>query len=109
MQYSIAFHPQMVGQSKRVIQILQEMLQVCIIDFKGNWAEKLQLVEFAYNNSFLQSIEMAPFEALYGITCRTPICWNEVREWSITGPELLQVTSDIMKLIRDRLKNAHGQ
>ena len=71
---STAFHPQTDGQSKRTIQVLEDMLRACILDHKGSWEEHLPLVEFAYNNSYQASIQMAPYEALYGRPCRSPFC-----------------------------------
>ena len=65
LNFSRAFQPQTNGQSKRVIQILEDMLQVCVMQFQGNWDTYLPLMEFAYNNSYRSSIQMAPFEALY--------------------------------------------
>ena len=74
LHFSIAFHPQMDGQSERTIQTLEDMLRACVMEFKGSWDTHLALMEFAYNNSYQASIEMAPFEALYGRKCRTPVC-----------------------------------
>ena len=71
---STAFHPQTNGQSERTIQVLENMLQACVLDHKGSWEEHLPLVEFAYNNSYQASIQMAPYEALYGRPCRSPLC-----------------------------------
>ena len=68
-----AFHPQTDGQSERTIQTLEDMLRACVLDFGGSWAEHLPLVEFSYNNSFQASIQMAPYEVLYGRKCRSPI------------------------------------
>jgi hypothetical protein len=72
LNFSTAFHPQTDGQSKRTIQILEDILRACVLDFKGSWIDHLTLVEFAYNNSYQASIEMAPYEALYGRRCRSP-------------------------------------
>ena len=66
LHFSMAFHPQTDGQSERTIQILEDMLRACVLDLRGSWEDHLPLVEFAYNNSYQASIEMAPFEALYG-------------------------------------------
>ena len=63
------FHPQTDGQSKRTIQVLEDMLQACILDLKGSWEEHLPLMEFAYSNSYQASIQMAPYVALYGRSC----------------------------------------
>ena len=62
--------------------------------------EHLPLVEFAYNNSYQASIQMAPYEALYGRPCRSPLYWTEVGECSITGPDLIKDTSEKVSLIR---------
>ena len=76
LSMSTAFHPQTDGQSERTIQILEDMLRACVLDLKGSWEEHLPLIEFAYNNSYQASIQMAPYEALYGRPCRSPICWT---------------------------------
>ena len=75
-----------------------------MLEFKGSWDRHLQLMEFTYNNSYQSSIEMASYEALYGRKCRTPLCWDEVRERKLLGPKIFQVTTDNVKVIRDRLK-----
>ena len=103
---SITFHPQTDGQSERTIQILEDMLQACVLDHKGGWEEHLPLVEFAYNNGYQASIQMAPYEALYGRPCRSPICWTEVGDSSITGPNLIRDTSKKVNLIRQHLLTA---
>ena len=80
LHFSTTFHPQTDGQSKRTIQTLKDMLRACVLDFKESWVKYLPLAKFAYNNSYQASIGMAPYEALYGQKCRTPICWDEVGE-----------------------------
>ena len=97
---SIAFHPQTDGQSERTIQVLEDMLRACVLDHKDSWEEHLPLVEFDYNNSYQASIQMASYEALYGRLCRSPLCWTEVGESSINGPDLIRDTSEKVILIR---------
>ena len=80
------------------------MLRACIIDFKSSWEAYLPLVEFAYNNSFQATIGMAPYEALYGRKCRSPVHWDEVGERKLVGPEILQQTQDVVAKIRERIK-----
>ena len=80
------------------------MLRACVLDFRGSWEDHLPLVEFAYNNSYQSSIEMAPYEALYGRPCRSPVCWTELGEAVVVGPELVAETAESMGLIRKRLK-----
>ena len=79
------------------------MLRACVLDHKGSWEVHLPLVEFAYNNNYQASIQMAPYEALYGRPCRSPICWTEVGESSITGPDLIRDISEKVSLIRQCL------
>ncbi|KAH0757858.1 hypothetical protein KY290_021351 [Solanum tuberosum] len=86
---STAFHPQTDGQTERTIQTIEDMLRACVIDFKGSWDDHLPLIEFAYNNSYHSSIQMAPYEALYGRRCRSPIGWFEVGETGLIGPDLV--------------------
>ena len=74
LDFSTAFHPQTDGQFERTIQTLEDMLRMCVMDFGGQWDWHLPLVEFAYNNSYHASIGMAPYEALYGRKCRSPVC-----------------------------------
>ena len=74
------------------------------MDIKGNWDDHLPLIEFAYNNSYHSSIQMASYEALYGRKCRSPICWEEVGERKLLGPELVQMTTEKIKLIREWLR-----
>ena len=106
---STAFHPQTDGQSERTIQVLEDMLQVCVLDHKGSWEEHLPLVEFSYNNSYQVSIQMTPYEALYGRPCRSSICWTEVGESSITSPDLIRDTSEKVSFIRQRLLMAQSR
>ena len=75
LNFSTTFHPQIDGQSERLIQILEDMLRGCVINFPGNWDRYIPLMEFAYNNRYHVNIGMAPYEAMYGHKCRTPICW----------------------------------
>ena len=73
MNLSIDFHPQMDYQAEGTIQTLEDILRACIIDFKENWDKLCTLVEFSYNNNFNSSISMAPYEALYGRRCNSPM------------------------------------
>ncbi|GKD08301.1 putative reverse transcriptase domain-containing protein [Tanacetum coccineum] len=75
---STAYHPETDGQSERTIQTLEDMLRACVIDFSKGWVKHLPLAEFSYNNSYHASIKAAPYEALYGRKCRSPVCWAEV-------------------------------
>ena len=100
---SRTFHPQTDSQTDRTIQVLEDMLRACVLDHKGSWEEHLPLVEFAYNNSYQASIKMVPYEALYGRPCRSPICWTEVGESSITCPDQKRDISEKVSLIQQHL------
>ncbi|GJT32604.1 putative reverse transcriptase domain-containing protein [Tanacetum coccineum] len=80
LDMSTAYHPETDGQSERTIQTLEDMLRACVIDFGNGWERHLPLIEFSYNNSYHASIKAAPFEALYGQKCRSPVCWSEVED-----------------------------
>ncbi|WVZ89282.1 hypothetical protein U9M48_035708 [Paspalum notatum var. saurae] len=75
--HSSTYHPQTSGQVERVNQIVEDMLRACALTYSTKWDECLPLAEFAYNNSYQKSLNMAPFEALYGRRCRTPLNWSE--------------------------------
>ncbi|GJU70887.1 putative reverse transcriptase domain, ribonuclease H-like domain, aspartic peptidase domain protein [Tanacetum coccineum] len=85
------------------------MLRACVIDFGKGWDKHLPLVEFSYNNSYHASIKAAPFEALYGRKCRSPICWAEVGDSQLTGPEIIQETTEKIVQIRQRLQAARDR
>ena len=106
VELSTTFHPQTDGQSERTIQILEDMLCACVIDFGGSWDHFLPLAEFAYNNSYQPSIQMAPYEALYGRRCRSPVGWFEPGEAQLLGTDLVQDALDKVKIIQDRLRTA---
>ncbi|GJW06578.1 putative reverse transcriptase domain-containing protein [Tanacetum coccineum] len=92
LDMSTAYHPETDGQSKN-ISTLEDMLRACVIDFGNGWEGHLPLIEFSYNNSYHASIKVAPFEALYGRKCRSPVCWAEVGDAWLTGPELVHETT----------------
>ncbi|GJW98057.1 putative reverse transcriptase domain-containing protein [Tanacetum coccineum] len=109
LKFSTAFHPQTDGQSERTIQTLEDMLRACALEWTGSWNEYLCLVEFAYNNSWHASIKAAPFELLYGRKCRAPICWDEVGERLIEGPELIEITNEKVAVAKEKLKEARSR
>ncbi|GJU86613.1 putative reverse transcriptase domain-containing protein [Tanacetum coccineum] len=109
LDMSTAYHPQTDGQSKRTIQTLEDMLRACAIDFEKGWVNHLPLVEFSYNNSYHASIKAAPFEGLYGWKCRSLVCWTEVGEAQILGPELIQETTEKIIQIKQRMQAARDR
>src|SRR5688572_5135990 len=104
VKLSTAFHPQTDGQAERTIQTLEAMLRACVLEFQGSWDDHLPLIEFAYNNSYYSSIEMAPFEALYGRRCRSSVGWFEVGEMDLIGPDIVLDAMDKVRMIREKLK-----
>ena len=85
------------------------MLRECVLDLKGSWEKNFPLVEFAYNNSYQASMQMTPYEALYGRPCQSPVCWTKVGERSTTGLELIRDTSGKVDLIRKRHLTAQSR
>ena len=92
MNFSTTFHPQTDGQFERVIQVLEDMLQGCMLDFPGSWDRYIPLMEFAYNNSYQTSIGMALYEALYDRKCRTPVCWTNLNEHKVIELDIVKET-----------------
>ncbi|GKA99907.1 hypothetical protein Tco_0827901 [Tanacetum coccineum] len=109
LDMSTAYHPQTDGQSERTIQTLEDMLRACVIDFGKSWDRHLPLVEFSYNNSYHTSIKAAPFEALYGRKCRSPVCWAEVGDAQLTGPEIVHETTEKIIQIKKRIQAARDR
>ncbi|GJW61688.1 putative reverse transcriptase domain-containing protein [Tanacetum coccineum] len=109
LDMSTTYHPQTDGQSERTIQTLEDMLRACVIDFGNGWVKHLPLVKFSYNNSYHASIKAAPFEALYGRKCHSPVCWAEVGQVQLTGPELVQETTERIIQIKQRIQTARNR
>ncbi|KAL0546479.1 hypothetical protein IC582_016389 [Cucumis melo] len=109
LDFSTAFHPQIDGQTERLNQVLEDMLRACALEFPGSWDSHLHLMEFAYNNSYQATIGMTPFEALYGKCCRSTVCWGEVGEQRLMGPELVQSTNEAIQKIRSRMHTAQSR
>ncbi|GKB50640.1 putative reverse transcriptase domain-containing protein [Tanacetum coccineum] len=93
LDMSTSYHPETDGQSERTIQTLKDMLRACVIDFGKGWERHLLLVEFSHINSYHASIKETPFETLYGQKCRSPVCWAEVVDVQLTGPEIIYETT----------------
>ncbi|GJR62532.1 putative reverse transcriptase domain-containing protein [Tanacetum coccineum] len=106
---STAYHPQTDGQSERMIQTLEDMLRDFVIEFRNGWDRHLSLVEFSYNNSYHTSIKAAPFEALYGRKCRSPVCCAEVGDVQLTGLEIIHETTEKIIQIQSKIQAAHDR
>ncbi|GJV88051.1 putative reverse transcriptase domain-containing protein [Tanacetum coccineum] len=109
IRHEYGYHPQTDSQSERTIQTLEDMLRACVLDFGGSWDVHLPLVEFSYNYSYHSSMRCAPFKALYGRKCRSPIMWAKVEEGQLIGPELVQETTEKISQIKDRHKAARDR
>jgi hypothetical protein len=79
------------------IQILKDLLRAYILEFEGYWEDNLPLVEFTYNNTYYATIGMAPYEALH---------WDEIGERKLLGPELVQIITNKVRVIREKIKEA---
>ncbi|GJS17211.1 putative reverse transcriptase domain-containing protein, partial [Tanacetum coccineum] len=108
LSMSTAYHQKLTGQRRGTIQTL-EICSACVIDFGKGWVKHLPLAEFSYNNSYHASIKAAPYEALYGRKCRSPVCWAEVGEAQLTGPEMIQETTEKIVLIKQRIQAAQDR
>jgi transposase InsO family protein len=107
--HSSAYHPQTSGQTERINQVLEDMLRACVLDFSPKWDECLPLAEFSYNNSYQESIKMAPFEALYGQRCRTPLNWSEPGERYFFRPDIVKEAEEKVQKIIYNLKKAQAR
>ena len=106
---STAFHPETDGQTERTIRTLEDLLRLCILDWNGLWDKFLPLIEFSYNNSYHSSIGMSPYEALYVRPCRTPVCWAEVGERRMLGPEVVDEAAEKVRVIQENMKKVQDR
>ncbi|GJV62488.1 putative reverse transcriptase domain-containing protein [Tanacetum coccineum] len=109
LDMSTADHTETDGQSQRTIQTLEDMIRACVIDFENGWVKHFPLVEFSYYNSYHASIKAAPFEALYGQKCRSPVCWAEVGEVQLTDSEIVQEITENVIQIKQRIQAVHDR
>ncbi|GAU49756.1 hypothetical protein TSUD_407990 [Trifolium subterraneum] len=109
LRMSTSNHPQTDGKSEQTIQTLEDMLRACVLEDGGNWRKHLHLVEFAYNNSYHASIGMTPYEALYGRKCRTHLCWTEVGDKGVLGPDIIQETTLKIKSVKEHMRVAQSR
>jgi hypothetical protein len=107
--HSSSYHPQTDDQMKRVNQVLEYMLRACVLNYQDKWDKCLSLAEFSYNNSYQESLKMAPFEALYGHRCHTPLNWIEPGGRMIFGPDLVTEAEEIVHRIQSNLNDAKSQ
>jgi hypothetical protein len=107
--HSSTYHPQTDGQTERVNQILEDMLRTCVIEYPDSWNKNLSWAGFSYNNSYQESLKMAPFEALYGRKCHTLLNWIKLGEKAIFGPDIVDASEATVCHIQDNLKAAKSR
>jgi hypothetical protein len=103
LRFSSAYHPQTDGQTKKVNQILEDMLRACALQYRRSWDKSLPYAKFSYNNSSQESLKMVLFEMLYGHRCRTPLFWNETGERKVFRPDILQEEEKQDHMVRENL------
>jgi hypothetical protein len=109
LRFSSAYHPQTDGQTKRVNQILEDMLRACALQYGRSWDKYLSYAEFSYNNSYQESLKMAPFEMLYGRRYQTLLFRSEAREWKVFGPDILQEARKQVHMVRENFRVAQSR
>jgi hypothetical protein len=109
LNFSSAYHPQTDGQTERTNQILVDMLRACALKYGKSWDKSLSYAEFLYNNSYQASVEMAPYEALYGRQCRTPLFWSQTGESQVFRMELLKDAEKQVQMVHESLKVAQSR
>jgi hypothetical protein len=109
LRFSSAYHPQTDGQTKRVNQILEDMLRACALQYGTSWDKNLPYAEFSYNNNYQEILKMAPFELLCGRRCQTLLFWSETRERKVFGPDILQEAEKQVRMVRENLRVAQSR
>jgi hypothetical protein len=107
--FSSAYHPQTDGQTQKVNQIVEDMLRACALQYRRSWDKSLAYAEFSYNNSYRESLKMAPFEMLYGRRCWTPLFWNETGEQKVIGPDILEEAKKQVRMVRENFRVAQSR
>jgi hypothetical protein len=109
LNFSTTYHPESYGQIERVNQVIEDMLRMYVMDKPSKWEDYLHLVEFAYNNGYQASLNMSPFEALYGRKYNTPVSWDNPVDRAVVGPDFLREMEEKMIKIKQNLKVAQDR
>jgi hypothetical protein len=109
LRFSSTYHPQIDGQTESVNQILEDMLRSCALQYGRSWDNNLSYAEFSYNNSYQESLKMAPFDMLYGRRCQTLLFWSEIGEQKVFGPNILQEAEKQIRMVRKNLRIAQSR
>jgi hypothetical protein len=104
LNFSTTYHPESDGQIERVNQVIEDMLRMYVMDKPSKWEDYLHLVEFYYNNGYQASLNMSPFEALYGRKCNTPVRWDNPANRVVVGLDFLREMEEKMIKIKKNLK-----
>jgi hypothetical protein len=107
--FNSSYHPQTDGQIERVNQILEDMMRAHALQYGRSWDKSLPYAEFSYNNSYQDSLKMAPIEMVYGRRCQTPLFWNETGERKVFGPDILQESKKQVRMVRENLRVAQSR
>jgi hypothetical protein len=108
LNFRSTYHPQTDGQKERTNQILEDMLRAGALKYGKSWDKSLPYAEFSYNIGNQASIEMAPYEALYGRQCQTLLFWSQTGESQVFGPEVLKDAEKQVQMVRESLKVAQS-
>jgi hypothetical protein len=106
LRFSSTYHPQTDGQTERVNQILEDMQRACALQYGRSWDKSLPYAKFSYNNSYQESLKMAPFEMLYGQRCQTLLFWNETGDRKVFGPDILEEAEKQVHMVKENLRVA---
>jgi hypothetical protein len=109
LNFSFTYHPQTDGQTERTNQVLEDMIRACALKYESSWDKSLPFADFSYNNSSQASLKMAPFEALYGRKCRTPLYWSETGESHLLRPEIIKKAERQVQVVHENLKVAQSR
>jgi hypothetical protein len=109
LKFSLAYRPQIDGQTERTNQILKDMLRACALQDQSGWDKRLPYAEFSYNNSYQAILKMSPFKVLYGRNCRTPLHWDQLSERQVFGPEILLEAEVNIRMVRENLKGTQSR
>ena len=109
MKLSTAFYTQIDRQAVRTIQTLENILRVCMFEFKGIWDDQLLLIEFSYNNIYHSSMRMTSFKALYGTRCSAPLGCFTVGDSSIFGPDIILEELEKVRVIMEKLVTSYSR
>jgi hypothetical protein len=85
------------------------MLKACALQYGRSWDKSLSYAEFSYNNSYQESLKMAPFEMLYGRRCQTTLFWTEAGERKVFAPDILQESEKQIRMVRENLQVAQSR